>query len=125
MTQTIEIPRSEWTATLKQFSAVHDGWLVSLDVLGPAFGAQHQIQNLPLLGVTADADSHGSAIVISAARRDGEQITHIVHAPTHVRIARTDEGADAALEIGSADGDAIVRLKTPALPETVDGIVRP
>ena len=122
--RTIEVPSTDWRRMLDEFSAVHDGWLVSLDVLGAALGAQHQIENLPLLGVWADVDSHGPAIVISAARRDGEQITHIVRSPSNVRIARTNEGADVALEIESPDGDAILRFKTAALPETVDGIAR-
>jgi hypothetical protein len=124
--QTIDVPQRDWGRTLDEFSALHDGWIVSLDVLAPEIGAQPEIRQLPLRGVTADTDSHGAAITIAAALSDGEQITHIVHAPTHVRIERTNDGADVALQIESRDGAAaILRLTTVARPDTVDGVPQP
>jgi hypothetical protein len=43
-----------------------------------------------------------------------------------VQIERTDEGADVAMQIESAEQTTtIVRFRTPAMPETVDGIVKP
>jgi hypothetical protein len=123
---TVEVPRKDWGQALDEFSAVHEGWLVSLDLLAPTLGAQRQIRDMPLRGITADTDSHGTAITIAAARSDGEHITHIIHSPTHIRIERTDDNADVALQIESAEGiAAILRLKTVALPETVDGVLRP
>ena len=123
--RTAEIPRNEWTQTLDEFTAIHEGWLVSLDVLGPAIGAQLEINNLPLLGVSAgriDAD-HDNTISISAAREGAGHITHTIHAVTRIHIERTDEGADVALAIESADGTTtILRFRAVVLPETVDGI---
>lgn len=52
--QTVEIPREAWVHKLNEFTRIHEGWLVSLDVLAGDFGAQPQIDNLPLLGVSAD-----------------------------------------------------------------------
>jgi hypothetical protein len=116
--RTIEVPEKDWARTLDEFSAVHEGWLISLDVLGPALGVQPQIRDLPLRGVTSENTPRDPAITIAAARSDGEHITHIIHSPTHVRIAQTAEGADVALEIESAEGNAaILRFKTVALPE--------
>lgn len=124
--QTIEIPQKEWTRALDEFSAVHDGWLVSLELLSPDLGVQPQVRDLPLLGVTAEARGYAPVITISAARSDGELFTHLIEGPTHVRIERTDEGADAALQIESAEGTAaILRFRKAALPATVDGIPRP
>jgi hypothetical protein len=121
--RTIEVPQREWTRTLDEFSSIHNGWLVSLDVLGPELGVQPQIRDLPLRGVTAETSLRSPAITIAAGRGDGEHISHIIHSPTHVRIERTDEGADVAMQIESDDGlAAILRFKTVALPETVDGI---
>jgi len=37
--QTVEIPREAWAQTLNEFTAIHEGWLVSLDVLGADIGA--------------------------------------------------------------------------------------
>jgi len=123
--RTVEVPQKDWARTLNEFSARHEGWLVSLDVVAPTFGVQAQIRELPLRGVTAEAGPRGPAITISAARADGEQITHLIPSPTHVRIERTNEGADVALEIESDEGlAAILRFKTTAPSNAVDGVPR-
>ena len=67
--RTVEIPREAWAQALNEFTAIHEGWLVSLDVLGPEIGAQLEINNLPLLGVSAD---RADDIVISAVPSVGE-----------------------------------------------------
>jgi hypothetical protein len=122
--RTIEIPRAEWSQGLDEFSAVHDGWLVSLEILSPDIGAQPEMTDLPLVGVTFE-DADGGTMTISAGRSAVAQITHTIQAPRHVWVERTDAGADAALAIESADGaKTILRLRTPTLPETVDGIAR-
>ena len=65
-------------------------------------------------------------ITIAAARADGEQITHIIHAPTRVQIEQTNEGADVALQIQAGDGTAsILRFRTVAVADSVDGMPRP
>jgi len=122
--RTTEIPRAEWSRGLAEFSAAHDGWLVSLDILSPDIGAQPDITDLPLVGVTFE-DIRAGTVTISAGRSAVPEITHAIQAPSHVWVERTDAGADAALEIESADGaKTILRLRTAALPETVDGIAR-
>ena len=120
---TIEIPQKDWARTLDEFSALHDGWLVSLDVLAPELGVQPEIHDMPLRGVTAESHSSGPSITIAAARNDGEHITHIIHDPTHVRIERTNDGADVALQIESTEGtSSILKVTTIARPDTVDGV---
>jgi Family of unknown function (DUF5335) len=122
--QTVEIPHEAWARTLNEFTAIHEGWVVSLDVLSPAMGAQPEINNLPLLGVSADRVDHEDAITISAARTAAEHITHTIRAATRVYIERREDGADVALQIESADGTkTILRFRTTALPETLDGVV--
>jgi len=124
--QTIEVPQKDWSRRLDEFSALHDGWLVSVDVMGPAVGVQPQIRDLPLRGITAETGSRAPAITIAAARQDGEQITHIIHSPTRVRLERTNEGADAALQIESREGTAaILRFRHVAPAESVDELPGP
>ena len=123
--RSIQIPREVWTDRLNEFAKVHDGWLVSLDVLGPAIGAQPEVDNLPLLGVSADRADHDDTITISVARSRTEHFTHVIHAVTRVDVEQTEEGADAALQIESADGTkTVMRFRAAVLPETVDGVVR-
>jgi hypothetical protein len=119
----VQPPR--WPQALAEFSALHEGWLVSVDVIDPAIGAQPEVREIPLIGVAVEPHRAGGLITIAAASRDGEQITHTIHSPTRVWIERTDQGADVAMQIESAEGrKTILRLKTPAAPESVDGIVR-
>ena len=121
--QTVEIQPARWSRALAEFSAIHEGWLISVDILSPAIGAQPEVRDLPLVGIVAEPEHRGSLITISAAKFDGEQITHSIHSATSVRLERTDTGADVAMQIESAEGTTtILRLKTPALPETVDGL---
>ena len=121
--QTVEVQPARWPRALAEFSAIHEGWLISVDILAAAIGAQSEVHDLPLVGVVAEPHADGGLITISAARFDGEQITHTIHSPTRVWIERTNEGADAAMQIESAEGiTTILRLKTPARPETVDGM---
>ena len=123
--QTFEIPREAWVHHLNEFTTIHEGWLVSLDVLGPEIGAQPEIHNLPLLGVSADRASHDGTVAVSVARSATEHFTHVIHAVARIYLERTNDGADAALQIESVDGTkTIVRFRAAALPETVDGIVR-
>ena len=122
--QTVEIPREAWARRLNEFTTIHEGWLVSLDVLGAELGAQPEIDNLPLLGVSADRIDHDSTIVVSVARSASEHLTHIIEGVTRIYIERTDDGADAALLIESGDGTkTILRFRATALPETVDGVM--
>jgi hypothetical protein len=120
--RTTEIPRADWVRVMAEFSATHDGWLVSLDILSSDIGAQPDIIDLPLVGVTFE-DLHDGTLTISAGRSAVAEITHSIQAPRRLWVERTDAGADAALAIESADGaTTILRLRTAALPETVDGI---
>jgi hypothetical protein len=123
---TVEIPSDAWPRALQAFSAAHDGWLISVDVLSSAIGAHPQVRDLPLVGVVAEPHEGGGTITITAALSGAGQITRTIHGPTRVWVEKTDQGADAAMQIESADGTAtIVRFRTSALPETVDGLVQP
>lgn len=121
---TVVIPRADWRATLDEFSTAHQGWRVSLELLEPTLGAQPEIDDLPLRGVTAEVTAADSAITIAAGSKTG-QITHTIHTPTRVQLEKNDAGADIALEIESSDhAKAILRFTTPVPVETVDGVPR-
>jgi len=119
---TIEIPRREWNDRLDEFSRVHEGWPVALGILGEPIGAQPEFRLLSLAGVTAEP-CDGGTISITAALPEGGFFTHTIHSPVHVFIEATDAGADAALEIESADGTkAILQFRiAPAVPGLARG----
>jgi hypothetical protein len=120
---TQEIHRNEWADFFDGFSHRHKGWLVTVEVLGSEIGAQVEARELPLMGITAELKP-GAEDMISIIAGDSPQqhVTHRVVAPTQVLLKRTEEGADEALEIESADNTTLVRFRSAVPPEMVDGI---
>jgi hypothetical protein len=119
-----EIPRDEWAEYLDSFSRQHEGWLVTVEVLGEEIGAQVEAGEMALAGITADLKGGGDVISIILGKGATERVTHNIARPTHVRIEQAESGADMALQIESADGTAtLVRFRSAVLPEMVDGVV--
>ncbi|HVC21194.1 MAG TPA: DUF5335 family protein [Vicinamibacterales bacterium] len=120
------IPLSQWRQYLDSFSRQYDGWLVSMEVDSPEIGAQPEIDNLPLEGISADTVSTRDATIgIVAGRVTDGRLTHtIVHA-TGLAVEETESGVKVALQVTAADGTTtILRFRSPSRPETVDGVVR-
>jgi len=120
---TQEIPREEWQSFFEVFSRQHEGWLATLELLGSDIGAQEEAHELPLEGLSVESDE-AKAIVISLGRSPQYHVTHTISRPEHVWLEQTPEGANAALEIESrGDSKALLRFRSPILPELVDGVV--
>lgn len=122
--QTRQIPKSEWPAFLDRFSRQHEGWLVKLEILNPDLGAQIEETGLALAGLTDEWDeTEGNTIMIMAGNEPYDHVTHSISNPTEVTLEQTDEGADVALSIKSADGTtALLSFRVAVLPETVDAV---
>lgn len=122
--QTKQIPKSEWPAFLNRFSRQHEGWLVKLEIFNPEIGAQVEETGLALEGLTGEWDEvEGNTIMIMAGNEPDDHITHSISQPTELSLEQTDQGADAALSIKSADGTtALLSFRAAVLPETVDAL---
>ena len=122
--KTKEIPRSEWPEFFDSFSRKHEGWLVTLEVLGADIGAQVEGRELSLVGIVSEWDEvHGDAIAVMIGGAPGDHITHSISRPAQVSLEQTDEGADAALAIKALDETTtLLRFRAAVLPELVDGI---
>lgn len=123
--QTRQIPKSEWPAFLDRFSRQHEGWLVKLEIFNADLGAQVEETGLALEGLTDEWDeAEGNTIMIMAGNEPTDHVTHSISKPTEVTLEQTDEGADVALSIKSADGTtALLSFRAAVLPETVDALV--
>jgi hypothetical protein len=122
---TRDIPRAEWAAFLDSFSRQHARWLITLEVLTPELGAHREARDKPLAGISEDR-KHGdtASIAISAGDLPEDHVTHVIHRPSRIAMEQTDEGAHKGLRIESEDGQTtLVLFRSPALPETVDGMV--
>ena len=120
---TREFPRPQWTEFFDSFSRRHDGWLVTIEVVGPELGAQTQGQDLRLRGISLDT-AEASRISIMLETLSVEHLTHMIDRPTHIWLEQTSDGADMALLIESAeDIRTIIRFQSPMRPEQVDGVM--
>jgi hypothetical protein len=120
---TREIPREEWAGFLDGFSRMHEGWLVTLEVMGAEIGDQEEAHELRLRGVTAEADGGGGAIEIMIGDGAPVHVTRSVARPARVLVAVGDAGAHGALEIESEDGTkTLLRFRDAVLPEFVDAL---
>ena len=118
---TREIGADGWPEFFDAFGRRHDGWLVTIEVLGE-LGAQIEAEDQPLRGTVAERRGGSTQIQIMTGDTE-ESATHLIEQPRRVWVEETDEGADAALQIESGDhGTTILRLRSAALPETVDGV---
>lgn len=125
--KTREIPREEWNEFFDSFSRQHEGWLVTLEVLGQEIGAQVEEHDLSFGGIVNEWDEiHGNQIVIMLGTKPQDHISHSIDRPAQVFLEQTDEGADVALSVRSADGiTALLRFRSAMLPEMVDAIFVP
>ena len=123
--QTQEIPPQEWNSFFDSFSRQHEGWLATLEVLGSDLGAQEEAHDLPFEGVSVASEADKSkSIAINMGKTPEDHINHTITKPQHVWLEKTDDGADAALEIESVDeARTLLRFRSPMLPEFVDGVV--
>jgi len=117
--KTKEIPRNEWREFFNIFSRQHESWLVTLEIFGSEIGAQVEERGLAFEGIVDE----GHEILMMFGTRPDDHITHSISNPATVSLEQTDEGADAALAIKSADGvTALLRFRSAVLPEMVDAV---
>lgn len=120
---TQQIPQNEWPAFFDNFSRKHEGWLVKLQILGSDIGAQVQEHDLALEGITNERNETGISVIIMTGSKPDDHITHLIHNPQEVSLEQSDERADVALSIKSADGNtALLQFRVATLPELVDAM---
>jgi hypothetical protein len=121
---TQEIPNYEWGKFFDEFSGRHEGWLTTIELLSADIGDQIQARDLPLAGISVEADEDvEDQITIMVGASPNARISHTISKPGRVWLKQNEEGADEALQIESFDGIALLRFRSTALPELVDGIL--
>jgi hypothetical protein len=118
-TPTSEIPNEKWQAYFATLGGPYAGWATTVEVLHRELGDQRVIDDLPFQGISYEpAGSQAGDVLIEAGDAGTPFATHLVHRPTAVWVAVTQPGAEADLEIASAEGyTTLVRLRPrPSLP---------
>ncbi len=122
---TREIPRVEWPAFLDSFSRQHRGWLSTIEVLDSKLGAQVQVREQPLAGITAELQQGDHALVsVLIGKTSDAHVAHMIPDAAHVRLKESDAGAHEALQIETSSGPTtLLSFRSAVLSEQVDGVV--
>ena len=91
-----EVALERWVDFFDEFSAVHQGWIASLDVMAQDLGAQPQVTGLPLVGITVDVKNHRLEIMVGG--RSDAHVTHVIASPARIWNSRD------AIDVESRDG---------------------
>lgn len=98
--QTKEIPQNQWRQFFDDFSKQHAGWVIDLEVIGREIGDQQEVNDLPLVGITADAKGSEPGLEITAGQTTDSHVTHIINRPRHVWVKQPGN----SIEIEAEDG---------------------
>jgi len=117
---TKEIPVADWRRTLDDLSRSHDGTFVSLEILGGEVGAEEEVHNQPLRGITSDR----TGVTIRFEKPGGLHLVHRVAHPQKLRILETGEGAVMAIEVEDEEGmHSLIQFHSPVRPVIFDPAV--
>jgi hypothetical protein len=101
---TTEIPRERWVSFFDDFSKHHEGWIVTVEVIGADIGDQEEASGLPLIGVSADVKAREDRVVLTVGGRPDADVNRIIESPRRVWLKPPLSVADEAIEVESEDG---------------------
>jgi hypothetical protein len=114
----VAVPAVEWCGFLERFSRRHRGWLATIHGFA---------RDLPLTRVPSEPIQS-----VALERCDSDHLIRVTLAhgislcaprPRAVRLQKTADGAEMALEVETASGAFIrVAFRATAMPEQLDGI---
>jgi hypothetical protein len=112
-----DVPRSDWRSFLERFSAEHRAWIGTIHGIVAGAPVTH-IPSVALKSVTLERGPSGRILRLTFVNG----VSLCVVRPRRVRV-QTDDGAERALEIETAD-EGFIRLafRARALPEQLDGL---
>lgn len=106
--QTIEIPRDQWLQALDQFSKEHQGWLITVELVGMDVGDQISVANLPLVGLAADVKDGENRVAIMAGDKPEAHVTHFIESPKRVWIEKSDDPRYDVIAVEDREGHKFI-----------------
>jgi hypothetical protein len=104
MASTETLDRTEWRSALDQLTADHEGENVTIELLDPGVGHQHEAEQLPFVYINYDPKDD---VVISAVGGKSAKypvvLRHMVWHPSEVDLA-VEDVPEAAVRIVEPDG---------------------
>ena len=107
--ETKTIPPAQWRTLFDSLARIHGGDAATLEILAADLGAQMEVEDAPLSGISYDS----SGLELHFAPHGGH-VVHRIAKPKRVAIEEGEDGLVAAIEI-EADGEPtrVLRLSAP------------
>jgi hypothetical protein len=104
------VSRESWQGFFDSFSRIYTGSRATLEILSGDLGAQMEVENAPLTGISCDL----AGVELHFLTRGGHFV-HRIASPLRICIEEREDGLIAAIEIGSDrdDVETILRLMAP------------
>lgn len=117
---TREIPHDEWTQFCDEFSQMHQGWLVRLEVLGLELGDQEEAAVLPLAGIGADLTSYGFHVEITLGFDPDDHLTRIISPARRMWYKPSPQGVYDVIEVECEEGTSTLMQFRYVPPERAE-----
>jgi len=101
---TRDIPREQWIKFFDEFSKKHEGWIVTLEVIGSDIGDQDEVNGLPLVGISADVKARENRINFILGGKPDANVTRFIERPKRVWVKDPKIPGDEVIEVESEDG---------------------
>lgn len=103
MHHTREIPREGWADYLALLSSIERDHWVRIEAAGPQAGEQTMADRLPLVDITVEEKGSDQGAIEVTVGRPGEELTHRILHPEHVRAEESDSGEIECIGIEDSD----------------------
>lgn len=123
------IPSEQWQDFCQTFSRAHRGWLIRMWVAnqatlqaGASENADIVIRDLALQEIATETRGDRTDLVL-LTRDQESHVDHPIRDIVSITLERDADGTETGLLIESADArSTLLRFRTPARPETLDGL---
>jgi nucleotide-binding universal stress UspA family protein len=105
---TVSVPRVEWAAALKDFTARNMVRTTTLEVDDPEYGAQAQEHDYPFLGASYDKYDECVELMLGDLSSIGRHLTRCIADADSVDIMSDEQGRDIALRIAHGAGQTLL-----------------
>ncbi|MET9176406.1 DUF5335 family protein [Streptomyces misionensis] len=118
MADTSMSDRAGWRSMLDEVTDAHSGELVTIEVVGPSIGSQHEAERLPFSYLTYDPKDDVVVVAVGGqSARYPVVLRHMVPHPKEVDVS-TPDAAEAAVRVVDPEDTATLITFFPAESRT-------
>ena len=119
---TQEIKSTNWEQFCKRFKELHQGQMISIELINTMGMREPIAQDMPLQDIRFVKTKGCSDQMIVVVQETGKrEIQHIIIEPIHVKVREEGEGSK-GLQIDAETGSTLIRFSSGKLNELMEGL---